>query len=136
MPVERTSKGFRDLSLSFKRNPLNKDLISIKNESAIARSVRNLILTQKGERFFNSNLGSNVSRLLFENITPFVADQIKSEILSTLKIYEPRVEIVSDNDVTVAPNYDNNEYNITIKYNIIGIVPGAQELSFVLKSTK
>ena len=68
MPLERISKKFIDISMSFQNNPLNFDLISIKNETAIARSVRNLVLTANGERFFNQNLGSGISRALFENI--------------------------------------------------------------------
>ncbi len=65
MPLERISKGFKDLSMTFQVNPINYDLIALKNETAIARSVRNLVLTYPGERFFNENLGSKVSRSLF-----------------------------------------------------------------------
>ncbi len=68
MPVERLSRGFKDISFAFQTNPLNDDLITIKNETAIARSVRNLVFTLPGERFFNQNLGSKISRALFENI--------------------------------------------------------------------
>lgn len=135
MPVERISKGFRDLSLTFKRNPLNQDLISIKNETAISRSIRNLILTQKGERFFNPNLGSNISNLLFESMSPIITDQIRDEILSTVRTYEPRVEL-RDDGVVITPDYEGNSYNITIKYKVIGIVPEIQEISFVLRPTR
>lgn len=135
MPVERISKGFRDLSLTFKRNPLNQDLISIKNETAISRSIRNLILTQKGERFFNPNLGSNISNLLFESMSPIITDQIRDEILSTVRTYEPRVEL-GDDGVVITPDYEGNSYNITIKYKVIGIVPEIQEISFVLRPTR
>jgi len=136
MPVERTSKGFKDVSLTFKRNPLNKDITSVKNETAISRAVRNLILTKKGERFFDLDFGTNVSNLLFENIGPFAADSIKDEIISAIRNYEPRVEIVNNDDIVVMPNYDNNQYDINIKYSIVGIAPDSQEISFVLKSVK
>ena len=136
MPVERTSKGFRDVSLTFKRNPLNKDMLSVTNETAISRAVRNLILTKKGERVFDLDFGTNVSNLLFENIGPFAADSIKDEIITAIRTYEPRVEIVNDNDIKVIPNFDNNQYDVTIKYSIVGIAPDSQEISFVLKSVK
>ena len=133
MPVERISQGFRDLSLTFKSNPLNQDLIILKNETAIARALRNLVMTFTGERFFNPELGSNVSRLLFENMSEVVSDLIRDEIRSTIITYEPRVNL---DDVIVNPNYDNNEYNITIRYTIIGIDALQQQLSFVLLATR
>ena len=68
MPLERISKGFKDISMTFQSNPLNRDLIGIKNETAIARSVKNLVLSSQGEKFFNSSFGTRVSKLLFENI--------------------------------------------------------------------
>lgn len=133
MPSERLSQGFKDISLSFQVNPLNYDLIATKNETAIARSVRNLILTQPGERFFNENLGSRVSRELFENLDPISASNIKDEIENTINNYEPRVELI---DVDVAPNYDNNEFNVTIRYYIVGIDVLPQQLSFALQPTR
>ena len=80
MPIERVSKGFKDISSSFQISPINFDLVTIKNETAIARSVRNLVLTLPGERFFNQNLGSRISDSLFENIDEITAGIIKNEI--------------------------------------------------------
>jgi len=77
MPIERISKEFKDISMSFQVNPLTYDLIGIKNETAIARSVRNLVLTIRGERFFDQNLGSNVNKLLFENMDDLTAASIQ-----------------------------------------------------------
>jgi phage baseplate assembly protein W len=133
MPAERLSQGFKDISLSFQVNPLNYDLIATKNETAIARSVRNLIFTQPGEKFFNQNLGSSISRSLFDNIDPISASVIKDEIENTIKNYEPRVELI---DVIVDPNYDNNEFNVTIRYYIVGIDVLPQQLSFALQPTR
>lgn len=133
MPIERVSKGFKDLSMSFQVNPLNYDLIALKNESAIARSVRNLVLTQPGERFFNENLGSAISASLFENMDDMSASVIRDEIRSTIANYEPRVQLI---DVIVSPNYDNNEFNVTIQYKIIGIDVLPQQLSFALSPTR
>ena len=133
MPVQRRSQGFLDLSASFQNNPLSNDLIGLKNENAIARSVRNLILTTQGERPFQPVLGSNVNNLLFDNMDKLTAAALKDEIRNTIENYEPRVEI---EEIIVDPNYDNNEFNVTIQYYIIGIDVPEQELSFVLESTR
>lgn len=133
MPVERVSRGFKDISLSLQVNPLTYDLIDLKNETAIARSVRNLVFTLPGEKFFNQNLGSNVSKSLFENIDDISASIIKDEITNTIENYEPRVELIG---VDVEPNYDNNEFNVTIRYYIIGIDALPQQLSFALQSAR
>lgn len=133
MPVQRVSKGFKDLSMSFQVNPLNNDMIAIKNETAIARSVRNLVLTLPGERFFNENLGSRVSKSLFENIDQISASIIRDEIENTINNYEPRVDLI---DVKVRPDYDNNGFNVTISYYIVGIDVLPQQLSFALQPTR
>jgi phage baseplate assembly protein W len=133
MPVERLSKGFKDLSMSFQVNPLNYDLIAIKNETAIARSIRNLVFTLRGERFFNSNLGSGVSKVLFENMDEITASVLQDEIKNTINNYEPRVSLIG---VDVSPNYDENEFNVTIRYNIIGIDVSPQQLAFALQPTR
>ena len=133
MPLERVSKGFKDLSLSFKLNPINLDLIAIKNETAIARSIRNLVLTYPGERVINPYLGSKVSRSLFENIDAGTASIIKEEIELTIENYEPRVEVIK---IEVNPDYDNNTFNVIIEYNIIGVELDPQQLSFALQPTR
>jgi phage baseplate assembly protein W len=133
MPLERISKGFLDISSSFQVNPLNFDLISLKNETAIARSVRNLILTTPGERFFNKNLGSRVSQSLFENIDDINASIIKDEITNTINNFEPRVDLI---EVFVSPDYDNYTFNITIQYTIVGIDVLPQQLTFALEQTR
>jgi phage baseplate assembly protein W len=133
MPLERISRDFKDISMTFQSNPLNRDLIGIKNETAIARSVKNLVLTSQGERFFNSSFGTKVSKLLFENIDAMTASIIKDEISFTLNTYEPRIEVT---DLTVSPNYDENEFAVTIQYKIIGIDVLPQQLSFALQPTR
>lgn len=133
MPIERVSRGFKDISMSLKTNPLNDDLITIKNETAIARSVRNLIFTTPGERFFNENLGSQVSKSLFENMDEISSSLIRDEIENTINNYEPRVDLIS---VDVSPNYDNNEFNVTINYYIVGIDALPQQLTFALQPAR
>lgn len=133
MPVERISRSFKDISSSFQVNPLTNDLIVIKNETAISRSIRNLVFTLQGERFFQSNLGCSVSRSLFENMTDNTATTIRSEIQNTINNYEPRVSL---QEVRVTPNYDDNAYDVVIIYNIIGIEAFPQQLSFALQPTR
>ena len=133
MPVQRISQGFKDISATFKVNPITDDLIVATNASAIARSLRNLVMTVPGERPFNPNLGSGVSRLLFDPMDEMTSLNIKTEIEHTIRTFEPRVELL---EVIVKPNYDENEYNITIKFEIIGIEVEPQQLSFALELTR
>ena len=133
MPVQRLSKGFKDLSASFQTSPLSSDLIALKNESAIARSVRNLVLTIQGERPFQPVLGTGVSRLLFENMDKLTASSIRSELRTTIENYEPRVEI---NEILVEPDFEGNAMHVTLQYFIIGIDVPEQELTFALEPTR
>ena len=129
MPLERVKQGYKDLSMSFSSNPLNDDLIGLKNESAIARSIKNIVFTLPGEKFFDPDFGSDVSASLFENIDEVSAITIRDEIEYSLKTYEPRIELI---DVESIPNYDNNEFNVVITYKIVGADVPPQELEFVL----
>ena len=133
MPLERVKQEFKDISMSFQTNPLNDDLIALKNSSAIARSIRNIVFTQPGEKFFNPNFGSRISESLFENIDNVSADVIRDEIRNSIRNFEPRVNLLS---VIVTPNFDFNEMNVTIEYEIIGIDIPPQQLDFVLLPTR
>ena len=133
MPVQRISRSFKDISMSFKVNPLTDDLIAIKNQTAIARSIRNLVLTAPGERFFNNDVGSRVNELLFENMDDLTASSIKSEIENTIENYEPRVKLLT---TKVSANPDSYEFDVIITYEIVGIDAQAQQLSFALQPTR
>ena len=133
MPVQRLSRGFKDLSASFQTNPLSNDLIALKNESAIARSVRNLVLTIQGERPFQPVLGTGVNSLLFDNMDKLTASAIRSELRTTIENYEPRVEI---NEILVEPDFEGNAMHVTLQYFIIGIDVPEQELTFALEPTR
>ncbi len=133
MPLERVSQGFKDVSMTFQKHPLTSDILALKNESAIARSVRNIVFTVPGEKFFDEDFGSRISQSLFENINDISANIIRNEIESSLRLYEPRVNV---REVEVNPNFDQNEFNVTIIYEIIGADVPAQELQFVLESTR
>ena len=133
MPIERVSQGFKDISMTFQVNPLNSDLIGLKNENAIARSVRNIVFTLPGEKFFDEDFGSRISASLFENIDDISAAEIVDEIRQSIVNYEPRVELL---DVKAFPNFDNNQFDVRIVYEIIGADVPAQELQFALQSTR
>ena len=133
MPQERVSRKFKDLSMSFKTNPLNDDLIGLKNTNAIARSLKNIVFTQPGEKFFNPDFGSRISESLFENVDEVSALAIEDEIKSSIINFEPRVNLLNTN---VVPNPDDNEMNVTIEYEITGIDIPPQQLEFVLLPTR
>ena len=133
MPLERVSQAFKDISATFQTNPLNGDLIAIKNETAIARSIRNIVFTLPGEKFFDEDFGSDISRSLFENIDDISANLIQDQIRQSIRNFEPRVRL---RNVFVDPNFDDNAFNVTIVYDIIGIDVPAQELQFVLQPTR
>ena len=133
MPLERVSQGFKDISMTFQANPLNNDLIGLKNENAIARSVRNIVFTLPGEKFFDEDFGSNISQSLFENIDEISAAEIVDEIEQSLINYEPRINLLN---VRAFPNFDNNQFDVRIVYEIIGADVPAQELQFALQSTR
>tara|TARA_Y100001970_G_scaffold236478_1_gene296266 strand:+ start:308 stop:709 length:402 start_codon:yes stop_codon:yes gene_type:complete len=133
MPVERVSRGFKDISMSFEVNPINADIIGVKNDTAIARSIRNLVLTNPGERFFNEDLGSGVGEVLFDVLDDISGAVIRDEIEQTIIRFEPRVKLT---DVKVKPDYDNNEFNVTITYDIVGMDALPQQLNFALQPTR
>ena len=119
--------------MSFKVNPLTDDLIAIKNQTAISRSIRNLVLTSPGERFFNNEVGSRVNELLFENMDDLTASSVKSEIENTIENYEPRVKLLS---TKVSANHDSYEFDVIINYEIVGIDAQSQQLSFALQPAR
>ena len=133
MPQERASRKFKDLSMSFKTNPLNDDLIGLNNTSAIARSLKNIVFTQPGEKFFNPDFGSRITESLFENVDDVSALAIEDEIRSSIINFEPRVNLLN---VSVNPNVDDNEMNVIIQYEVTGIDVPPQELEFVLLPTR
>ena len=133
MPLERVSRGFKDVSMSFKVNPLNNDLIALKNATAISRSVRNIVFTTPGEKFFQPTFGSRVSQMLFENMDEITSLTIRDEIENSIRRFEPRVDLKS---VQVNPDFDSNQYDVVITYQIIAADVSEQQLEFVLQPTR
>ena len=133
MAIKRTSRAFKDISLSFTPHPVTKDLTILKNENAIKKSVRNLVQTIPTERFFNSVLGSQVRDSLFDFVDFGTASVIQNEILITLENFEPRIDNV---EVEVDPKPDLNEFEVTVFFNIVGQDNPTQEFTFMLEATR
>ena len=130
---QRVSRSFKDISLSFDPHPVTKDLPIIKNADAIRRSVRNLVQTIPGERFFNPLLGSSVYESMFDLADFGTSSLIESEILTTIDNFEPRVANVR---VRVDPRYDLNNFDVTIFFDVVGQELPTQEFSFILEATR
>ena len=130
---QRVSRSFKDISLSFDPHPITKDLPVLRNERAITRSVRNLVQTIPGERFFNPIIGSGVRRLLFDFVDVGTAASIEEEILTTISNFETRVTNVQ---VQVDPRPDRNNFDVTVFFDIIGQSLPTQEFSFILEATR
>lgn len=125
------SRAFKDISLSFTRNPVTNDIIALRNEDAIKRAVINLVRTRIGERFFNGLLGSTVVKSLFELNLPENTDYLEDEIRTLLRNYEPRISVRS---VNVENVIDTNELNVSITYDIVGLPFPQQNIEFILVS--
>ena len=129
----RVSRSFKDISLSFEPHPITKDLPILKNANAIRRSVRNLVQTIPGERFFNPILGSSVYDSLFDLMDFGTSNLIEQEIITTLRNFEPRVNNVR---VRVSARADQNNFDVTIFFDIVGAALPPQEFSFILEATR
>ena len=130
---QRISRSFKDISLSFEPHPITKDLPVLKNANAIRRSVRNLVQTIPGERFFNPILGSSVYDSLFDLMDFGTSNLIEQEIVTTLRNFEPRVNNVR---VRVSVRSDQNNFDVTIFFDIVGAALPSQEFSFILEATR
>ena len=133
MAVQRISRAFKDISLSFVPHPVTKDLPILKNESAIRRAVRNIVQTIPTERFFNSLLGSDVRRSLFEFVDFGTASVIQDQIQIAIENFDERVENII---VQVDPIFDENSFNVTVIFDIVGQEFPTQEYSFLLEATR
>lgn len=130
MPV---SKSFKDLSVTFAKHPISDDLLTTKDFAAIKQSIQNLITTIPGERFFEPQLGSNITNLLFEPLDNITATSVKFEVEYVIKSFEPRVKL---NEIRALVNYDSNGYDIEIDYGVIGLPEKLQSVELFLERTR
>lgn len=127
------SRSFKDISLSFLKNPITNDILVIKNEDAIKKSVMNLVKTKLGERFFNSLLGSRINESIFELSNTGIDVVLESELSTLLSNYEKRISV---SNISAEVIEDDYELNIKIDYTIIGIPLPPQTLEFILQPTR
>ena len=123
------SRAFKDINLSFKRHPVTNDVLTVSDEDAIKRSVKNIIFTILGEKPFEPAFGSTINESLFDLSTSLNEIRIADDITASLKRYEPRI---SDIDVTVSLYPDSNEMNATVQYEIVGLPTPPQEVEVLL----
>ena len=131
--MTRISRKFKDISLSFVRNPVTNDILTISDADAIKKSVTNLFRTRTNERFFNSLLGTSLDNSIFELQSPEIAYSLQSEIRTLLNNYEPRIKL---SIVEVTFPEDSNELNVRISYDIIGLPFPSQTVDFILQPTR
>ena len=133
MAIERISRAFKDINLSFNAHPITKDITVLKNENAIKRSVRNIVNTIPRERFFNPKLGSDVRSSLFNFVDYGTASVIQKQIQIAIENFEPRVDNLQ---VNVFPRPDSNEFEVNVIFDIIGQQFPTQEFTFLLEATR
>ena len=133
MAVQRISRAFTDISLSFDMHPVTKDILVLKNEDAIKRSIRNLVQTVPTERFFNPTIGADVKTSLFEFVDFGTASVLQKQIEIAIQNYEPRVESPR---VVVDPRPDLNAFEINITFTIVGLEVPRQQFSYILEATR
>ena len=129
----KVSRAFKDISLSFKKHPVTKDVTVLRNEDAIKKSVINLTRTRINDRFFNELIGTSIADNLFENMDSGLEAALEEEIGTLLRNYEPRIEL---NSVYVIANQDSNDLNIQIDYDIVGLPIPSQNMEFLLQPTR
>ena len=133
MAIQRKSRAFKDISLSFSPHPVTRDLPVLVNERAISRSVRNLVETIPTERFFNSLIGTDIRDSLFDNFTPLTVTVMEDQIRTTIANYEPRVNNVK---LEVIGLPDRNTLEVKVLFDIVGLDLPVQSFNFILEPTR
>tara|TARA_B100000085_G_scaffold232298_1_gene219403 strand:+ start:769 stop:1170 length:402 start_codon:yes stop_codon:yes gene_type:complete len=133
MASKRISKGFKDISLSFDMHPITKDILVLKNEDAIKKSIRNLVQTVPSERFFNPSVGAEVRTSIFEFVDFGTASILEEQVKIAIINNEPRVANLK---VVVDPFPDRNAYQLDITYTIVGETVPLQRFQYILEATR
>ena len=128
-----TQLSFKDLNITFKKHPVTNDIVVSKDASAIKQAIVNLLLTNKGERLMNPTYGSDIRSYLFEPMDFGTANQIKNNIRDTIETFEPRIRVLQ---ISATPNFDDNGFDITMTYNVIGTDTPPVTVDFFLSRTR
>ena len=133
MATVRKSRAFKDISLSFSPHPVTKDLPVLINERAVVRSVRNLCETIPTERFFNSDLGTDIRGSLFENFSRETLETVEDQIRDSIRNFEPRV---SNLKIEATSRPDDNTFSVKVIFDIVGLQVPTQGFTFLLEPTR
>ena len=115
-PFSKKQSLYADFKKNLAISPISKDLALIKDDEAVKQSIKNLVLTDPGERLMQPFIGGGIRALLFENITPAVLNLIENLVKSTINTYEPRADIIN---VSASSKYDDNTVNVVVNFYII-----------------
>jgi len=127
------SRAFKDISLSFTRSPITNDVVTLRNEDAIKKSVVNLCRTRLTDRFFNELLGTSIEDALFELVGEDIGVSLEEEIKTLLTNFEPRIKLTQ---INIEDDIDENGLYITIRYNIVGLPFPEQNIEFLLQPSR
>ena len=127
---KRSSRVYKDLNLNFTRNPVTGDVATVTDVNAVKRSIRNLLLTNHYDRPFHPEIGSNIRSILFEPVTPIVADVLERNVKDVIDNFEPRAELIS---ITANTQIDNNRYDVTIKFYLVNSPSGVETVNLFLE---
>tara|TARA_B100001996_G_scaffold108695_1_gene82096 strand:+ start:631 stop:1023 length:393 start_codon:yes stop_codon:yes gene_type:complete len=125
--------SFKDINITFKKHPVTNDLVVSRDASAVKQAIVNLLLTNKGEKVFNPEYGSNIRKFLFEPLDYATAAQVKRNIESTISTYEPRVII---EDLRCIPNFNDNGFDVEMTYTLKGVDTPPSNIQFFLARTR
>ena len=128
-----TQLSYKDINITFKKHPVTDDLVVSKDASAIKQAIVNLLLTNKGERLMNPTYGSDIRSYLFEPMDFGTANQIKNNIRDTIETFEPRIRVLQ---ISATPNFDDNGFDITMTYSIVGTDTPPVTVDFFLSRTR
>lgn len=128
--MRKVSKKFVDINPSFESHPITGDINLLTNENAIKQSVKNVVMTMRGEKFFRPLFGTEAQTVLFELFDPILADDITISIEDALKVFEPRVKVIN---IDYLDNVDDNSVELTINYEIVGLPLNQQSLNLILE---
>ena len=126
----RSNRVYKDLNLNFGRHPVTKQVQTLTDAAAVKRSVRNLVQIGQYEKPFHPEIASGVRDMLFENMTPFTAQTLSTKIKEVIENHEPRALLAN---INVVPNFDNNQYEVTVEFYIQNAPAELVDLSFTLE---
>ena len=128
-----TTLSYRDINITFKKHPVTNDVVVSKDASAIKQAIVNLLLTNKGERLMNPEYGSDIRRYLFEPLDYGTSALVKQNIVTTIGRFEPRISV---QEIVSRPDFENNGFEITMTYSIVGTSNPPVTVDFFLSRTR